>query len=170
MKTLRVLAPLAVAAMVAVACSDDLRSHARASFFGEVPGAQWLYSAPLEFTADSLPDTTVTGPLVVTLRHSSAYPYRNIWLEVEQGRLRRVADSTAADSFRTVRLVSRDTFEVMLADPFGRWYGSGMGASLRRTDTVVTAYELERGASLAVRHIMRVDTLREVEQVGLLVL
>ncbi len=170
MKALELLAVAALTALAATSCGVDMDSHARAAFFGRVPDGRWLYSAPVEFNTDSLPDSVVSGPLVLTLRHSSVYPYRNIWLEVEQGRLRQVADTTVADSFRTVRVVSRDTFEIMLADPFGRWYGSGMGASLRRTDTVAPSYTLERGASLAVRHIMRVDTLPEVEQIGILII
>lgn len=170
MKALKLIAAATLALSVASACTDNIRSNARASFFGNMPQAQWLYSEPMCFNTDSLSDSIVAGPLVITLRHTSAYPYRNIWLEVEQGRLRRMPDDTNADSMRTVRVVSRDTFEVMLADPFGRWYGNGMGASMRRTDTVAPSYELERGASLAVRHIMRLDTLPQIEQIGLIIL
>lgn len=140
------------AALLLVGCTGGIDKGATASYFGSISNAQWLYSEPVEFEVDSLPDSLCRGRLAISLRHSAVYPYRNIWLEVKQSG------------------VGCDTFEVMLADPFGRWYGTGMGASLRRTDTVAAHYTLAKGTSLSVRHIMRVDTLDGVEQIGLMLL
>lgn len=170
MKKLIYFCLLAAGAMVAACSGPDMDSHAQASFFGSVPAQGWLYSMPLEFSADSLPDSTVSGPLVLTVRHAADYPYRNVWLEVEQARVEQIADTSAENGVRQVRHERRDTFELMLADPFGRWYGRGMGASMRLCDTVAPSYALRRGAKLNIRHIMRADTLPGIEQVGFLIL
>lgn len=167
MRKLVYIALLMLLATAAGCNVPDMESDARATFFGAVPAQGWLYSMPLEFEADSLSDSIVSGPLVLTLRHAADYPYRNVWLEVEQAHSERVADTA---SERIVRHVRRDTFEMMLADPFGRWYGRGMGASMRLTDTVAPHYSLRRGATLNIRHIMRTDTLPGIEQVGLMIL
>lgn len=142
----------AVLALLLVGCSGS--SKETQSYFSNLDEAQWLYFEPVEFVADSAADSHNRGALLFSVRHTSTYPFRNIWLEISQKK-----GSTYA---RT------DTFEVMLADAFGRWYGSGMGASMRYTDTLAADYIVVPGARISLRHVMRVDTLRGVEQVGLI--
>lgn len=130
---------------------DDNRFSAFAAF----PSNQWLYSEPVVFTPDTLRDTTaVRGTLLVNLRHTSAYPYRNIWLEVSTPQ----TDSTT----RT------DTLNIELADAFGRWHGRGSGLSKEITDTVATDFSVAIGRPVQVRHIMRVDTLAQIERIGII--
>lgn len=132
-----------------------LPDHDAFSGFRDFPEARWLYSRPVVFQSDTLGDSVARGLLLLSLRHTSDYPYSNLWVEV-----------STADSSR--RVLSCDTFDVGLADVFGRWYGSGMGASLRYTDTLSRDFRMVRGSSISVRHIMRTDTLPEIEQIGLI--
>ena len=54
-----------------------------------------------------------------------------------------------------------------LADVYGRWHGQGFGASYQFSRPFNTGVTLVRGDSVTVRHIMRVDTLRGIEQIGI---
>lgn len=55
---------------------------------------------------------------------------------------------------------------VRLADIYGRWFGHGLGTSYQITDTLPGRVELCRGTRVVLRHLMRVDTLSGIEQVG----
>lgn len=141
----------AIAALL-TACGGNGAGNVLFSGFESVPETQWVYYRPVEFTVDSAafePDSSARGALVLSVRHNANYPYRNVWVEVTQP-------------------ARCDTFEVMLADAFGRWYGSGMGASLRLNDTLCADYILCGGDRIVVRHLMRTDTLPGIEQIGLL--
>lgn len=115
---------------------------------------EWLYAEPAVMRVDTLRDSIAyDGTLVLSLRHSDAYEYSNIWLELSYP----LNDS----------VVRRDTFNLLLADDFGRWYGRGSGPSLQITDTLYPKFTLRRGSELTLRHIMRVDTLPNIEQAGI---
>lgn len=125
----------------------------RFSAFADIPDEEWLYDAPLEFVPENLMDSiSPDGTLLVSVRHSRQYPYRNLWLEISY------ADT---DSTRHA-----DTLNVELADASGKHLGRGMGLSVELLDTVAPHYVLERGRALRVRHIMRVDTLTGIERIG----
>ncbi len=128
---------------------------AATSCTGGTPGAWadidvngWRYGQPVALTPDS---AEATDRIALTIRHSHNYGYANIWLEVCYG----TSDSTATD-----------TLDITLADAWGRWRGHGSGVSLQHTDTVPLRHSLRRGGTLRLRHIMRMDTLTEVEQIG----
>lgn len=64
--------------------------------------------------------------------------------------------------------MARDTFDIVLADRYGRWRGSGMGSSLQLSDTLHTRFAMRRGQRVSLRHIMRTDTLPAIERAGLI--
>lgn len=113
------------------------------------------------FTADS--SHTVTDSLhhaapiegsariALTVCHSDAYPYSNLWLEA---------------SYATGDTIVADTFNLLLADDYGRWFGNGMGIDFQFCDTVTTRFRPNGGATLSVRHIMRVEKLPEIFKIG----
>lgn len=153
MKRLPLIAAIALAAAACVpGVEPDNNSF---SEFAELPDAEWPYARACRFIPATTADSIVRGTLLLSLRHTASYPYSNLWIELAQGE--------PDDSVPMLR----DTFDIAIADPFGRWLGSGMGASLRRTDTLSRDFTLVRGRRLTVRHIMRTDTLDGIEQVGL---
>lgn len=162
----------AIAAVLLLAgCSGYGNRHdVIVEHFGNIADAQWVYSSPVEMKADSLPDSIAQGILMVSIRHTADYPYRNIWLEVTQEHFCLPQPNSAACVTPDKSCIRRDTFEIMLADIYGRWYGSGMGTSLRLTDTLSTDYDIARGANVSLRQIMRTDTLKGVEQVGFILI
>lgn len=125
--------------------------------FAELPRSGWAYGDTIAFTPTAMPDTLSRGRLVVVVRHTNAYPYSNLWLEVAH---------TAADGIHT----RRDTINCQLADPYGRWRGKGFGTSYQATDTLPLPVVLRQGQPIAIRHIMRVDTLTEIEHLGIILL
>lgn len=155
--------PLAAVAFVAAAalvpaCSVD-GHHGNGddnyfSAFAALHHAEWPYRDVKTFEVDTLADS-ISGPgdVVLTVRHTAGYPYSNIWLELTMD----ATDSTAR----------RDTFNIRLADVYGRWLGKGMGASLQKNDTVLRNVVIRRHQPIELRHIMRTDTLADVEQVGI---
>ena len=114
---------------------------------------EWPYETPVNLRVDTLRDSASVGPLTLSLRHTNGYRWSNLWLEVG----RRV-DTT----FVT------DTFNISMADVAGNWYGSGVGPSRQLIFTLYDSLILHRGDTLRLRHIMRVDTLQEIEQIGII--
>ncbi len=148
MRHLTAIIALAAAAAMA-GCMPEENSCAG---FTSIPADGWAYADTLNLTP-GITDSTATGLLAVTVRHTNAYLYRNLWLEVS---------TPQADTLLT------DTINVELADNYGRWHGSGVGVSYMHTDTLPTRVCLTRGRPVRVRHIMRVDTLHDIEQIGLI--
>ncbi|MDE6279234.1 MAG: gliding motility lipoprotein GldH, partial [Paramuribaculum sp.] len=64
----------------------------------------------------------------------------------------------------------RDTLCIELADPFGRWLGTGQGASRQVKASLPHSVSVDSGRTIAVRHLMRLDTVPDIEQVGLFIL
>lgn len=110
----------------------------------------WAYGDTLEFMPE-LSDSVVSGMLTLSLRHTNDYLFSNIWLEVT------TADSVGA---RT------DTLNIILADEMGRWCGRGIGTDFQITDTIFPSVTVHRPVEIKVRHIMRLDILEDIEQVG----
>ena len=137
-----------VAALLLTACVVTPNEQGR---FVSLPADGWAYGDTLTF--DSLcTDSVATGRLAVSVRHTNAYLYSNLWLEL----------TTPQDDS-----VRRDTINVPLADDFGKWYGRGVGVSFATIDTLAGSYTLLRQRPVYVRHIMRCDTLGDIEQIGL---
>lgn len=153
------LLPALLPALVAVllwSCSGSKRDY---SSWHNLPSEGWAYTDTVELmpldASLSDNDTVAQGRIKLALRHSSDYPYANIWLELSYFG----PDSTER----------RDTVKMVLADVYGRWLGSGI-ASGYQVETPAggeTMVDLHR--PIRLRHILRVDTLVGVEQVGVLV-
>ncbi len=98
-------------------------------------------------------DSACVADIAVVVRHAADYEYSNL----------RVALAYPADS--GVTLV--DTFNIVLADDFGRWHGHGLGVGLQYADTLLRSVRLPDSARLCLRHVMQADTLGGIEQVGI---
>ncbi len=129
-----------------------LPGHNDYSEYQELPVDGWPYNQSLTFTPDQ-GDSIANGTLSVALRHTNLYPYANLYLEV-----------TYAD---TIGATHRDTLNIKLADRYGRWLGKGVGTDFQIVDTVSTHHTRIKGSDIKVRHVMRADTLREIDMVGL---
>lgn len=134
--------------LFAAACVDHERYYGD---FRSIDPEGWAYDSPVAF-APELRDSVVTGNLALSVRHTNRYPYSNIYVEVTVG------DSTA---------LRRDTFNIILADEFGRWFGRGIGTDFQLSDTLYRRLTLTAPATISVRHVMRNDLLPDIEQIGI---
>lgn len=78
----------------------------------EIPKHEWSYNYQPEVEF-AISDTVSPYNVFVTLRHTDAYAYKNIWLFLST---RQPGDST----FR------KERFELTLQDQEGKWIGTGM--------------------------------------------
>lgn len=144
----RFLFSAAITLAALTACSDK---HSAVSEFRDIAPSGWVYGSDLIFTPSGL-DSIKERSLLLTVRHSNAYVYRNIWVEV---------------TTRTLDHKRVDTLNIELADIYGRWHGTGFGPSYQYELPVGQPMLIGDTSRIAVRHIMRVDTLRGVEQIGI---
>jgi len=119
-----------------------------------LPGAVWHYRAPLVLEA-LISDTVSLHNMYVNIRNTPDYPFSNFFMFLDI----RLPDGTAM----------RDTLEMILADPTGRWTGSGIGRIranrfLFRTDV----WFPQAGVyTFTMEQAMRLEDLRGVSDVGL---
>lgn len=142
-------ATLAATAAVAVACS--VSNDMPGEFIG-LPTDGWEYGSTLTFNAAG---DTLTAPIDhidFSVRHTNDYPYANLWVELSYA----AADMTAVD-----------TFDIRLADEYGKWLGSGSGPTILHTMAIRPRQVPAPGTSFVVRHIMRVERVDDIEQIGL---
>lgn len=159
----KILPAIAAAAVaMAAACSSPggkpetvTPDEARLGYsdFATLPGYGWRYDDTVTFVTPS-----ARGEMRVAIRHSTRYPYRNVWLEVT-----RLAPDSGATPVR-------DTIELELADPFGLWKGTGVGPTRQMEAVVEPQVKVDSGTVVALRHIMRLDTLPSIEQTGIFII
>ncbi len=121
------------------------------SEFQRLPDSGWLYEDSLSFVP-CIEDSVSIGRLIVAVHHNNDYAYSNLWLEVTH--LDQSGD------------IVRDTINMRLCDNYGRWQGHGFGAEYQFADTVPGMVRIVNDSSIIVRHVMRVDNLADIEQIG----
>lgn len=131
------------------ACSPG---HNTYSEFRNLPQDGWAYNDTIMFIP-SITDSVAQGDLSIALRHNNNYHYSNLWVEINYP----LNDST----------IKSDTINITLADIYGKWHGKGIGPSFQIEKMVSENLNINKGDYFSVRHIMRVDTLLDIEQIGL---
>lgn len=123
------------------------------SQFHAMPERNWGYYYHLIF--DIVPeDSVVTGQLDLVVCHTNDYPFSNLYVEV-----------TESANGHTLKC---DTVSVELADVYGNWLGSGLGTSFQRRVTLEPRFTVTDSARVRIRHVMRVDPVPELEQIGVI--
>lgn len=131
------------------ACSPG---HNTYSDFRNLPKEGWAYNDTIMFIP-SITDSVAQGDLSIALRHNNNYHYSNLWVEINYP----LNDST----------IKSDTINITLADIYGKWHGKGIGPSFQIEKMVSENLNINKGDYFSIRHIMRVDTLLDIEQIGL---
>ena len=135
-----------------VSCSSERRY----SRWENLPEEGWAYGDTLWLMPlDTMllgNDSLVNRPLMLGLAHSNSYPYSNLWLEV---------------TYHGDGYYYRDTVNVSLADVYGRWLGRGVGATFQHQVLLNRHADIDLSRPVEVRHIMRVDTLRGIDRIGI---
>lgn len=103
----------------------------------------------------NMEDTTGGYDLTLQIRHTSAYPYQNLWLFVEQ---------LSPDS-----QFVRDTISCNLADHTGKWLGTGTGSVFLYSIPLKVRNRFDKPGTYqyAVVHGMRDEILKGIQAIGL---
>lgn len=142
-----------MAVLVTVSVLSGCSSRTVYSRYLNIPSEGWQQDSVLTYDV-AITDSLAAYSVVLSLRHTPAYPFQNLWLFVE------------SDVFG-----QRDTLEYYLADQRGRWLGNGFGD---RKEMPCLLYEHLRFPHcgtyrFAVRQGMRKEWLNGVSEVGLVV-
>lgn len=143
----------AITLMLGAALTGCSECHESFAEFHNIEPRGWAYGDSISFIPIALDSTTVNRQLKVAIRHSNDFLYRSLWLEVSY------PDITGRQHSDTVKLD--------LADSYGRWLGKGLGPSFQIEGTASHSVAIADSSVVNVRHIMRLDTLRGIEQVGI---
>ena len=130
------------------ACAPKHADYSRVEQLGD---NMWLYERPVSFAAEAS-DSVTNGSLTVAVRHNDTYPFRNLWLEISRR-------DTQGKRYT-------DTVNMQLADVYGHWLGKGIGGRYQSEITVAENFNFSDSANVTVRHIMRVDTLAGITDIG----
>ncbi|MCM1020688.1 MAG: gliding motility lipoprotein GldH [Muribaculum sp.] len=140
-----------VASVIAVMLSA-CTGNPKYSEFSRISEEGWAYGDTFAMTFDAI-DSIQHGTLCVALKHNNDYSFANLWLELV---------IPMADGSELI-----DTVNIPMADSYGRWYGGGFGSSFQLSDTIGNGLSLDLSRAFRVRHIMRIDTLKNLELIGL---
>jgi gliding motility-associated lipoprotein GldH len=123
-----------------------------------IPGSAWDagYKPVFRFT---ITDTAAAYQLFLLIRHTDAYPFSNIWMNMES---RAPGDS----------VWGKTRVEIPLAAPSGQWLGRGLGELWEQRVPITTparpAFFARKGEySVRLIHDMRRNPLPEVLTIGL---
>lgn len=144
-----IIAVIALSSIIG-ACGDPADSFGR---FTQLPPSGWAYGDTVAVTTDSLAPTGKR--LSVAVRHNDDFPYRNLWIEVSR------TDLSGAEI--------RDTVDIVMADSYGRWLGKGIGDSYQCSAPFDSIVNITGTSTVKLRHVMRVDTVHGLEQIGIII-
>lgn len=141
-----------IVSMASIILSSCGNRPTTVSRYIEIPEKGWAYKDTLSYMLNE-PSDSVPGEIIVAVDHSPLYKYSNLWIEI-----------TSFESFP--EKFRRDTLMVVLSDSTGNWTGTGIASNYQTTFDPLRIL-LKKGDPVLVRHIMRTDTLRNINRVGL---
>lgn len=120
--------------------------------FQSLPLEGWHCDSALEYTF-AIADSVASYEVQLIVRHSTQYPYQNLWFFTEE--------------WYGNMLLHSDTIECFLADEYGRWQGAGIS-----TYTMPLLYYPSHTFpctgeyKLVIKQGMRSEWLQGIEDVG----
>lgn len=124
--------------------------------FASIPQNEWNKQDEICFVLDSSSFNPKQNYAVsIEITHNISYPYKNLFLYL---------DHTHQDS-----ILSQDTIESLLVDDFGKWQGSGNGATRQLSVLYKTNFKLDTSShdEVCIRHAMQDLRLKGIEKIGL---
>lgn len=121
----------------------------------DVPTSGWHMDSTLTFQVE-IPDTCTRYDVLFFIRHTTDYPFQNIWL------------------FANMTLPNDSTYEYpmefYLADQRGQWLGNGWGA-IREMPVIAFMYQqpfpIKGMYTFTLRQGMRTELLKGISNIGI---
>ena len=104
----------------------------------------WQKNDTILFSLDSAITYGKAYELQLGIRHKDSYPYRDLWLTVNQ-----------------------DTVHIYLADTIGHWIGSGIGELRHLTNIILFNPKQDSIKELRIIHIMQDNPLIGIHNIGI---
>jgi gliding motility-associated lipoprotein GldH len=122
--------------------------------YNPLPKRGWEKDSVLTYSCE-IKDALISYNLYLNVRNSVDYPYSNIWLFVT--------------TTPPVGVAKTDTIELALADPTGKWFGSGYGKFRDNKFAFRNGlYFTNAGMyNFTIRHGMRSDVLEGISDIGI---
>ncbi len=120
-----------------------------------IPGASWRSKDTLHFTLE-IPEDTTAYYLIATIRHTSKYEFRNVWIKLG---LKAPGQDSAVFTDFNLPLATAEN-----------WSGTGMNDVYERRVRLFknpVRFAKKGTAVFTLQHIMREDPLNNVLQAGL---
>lgn len=121
--------------------------------YHEIPDSVWHKDSIVVFNVP-IEDSVQNHNLYIQLRNETSYGFSNIWLFIE---IMQPGGET-----------TKDTFEVVLADPSGQWLGEGFGG-LKTIQAVYrrdVKFPAKGEMTVAIQQGMRDEQLQGIHDVG----
>ena len=123
------------------------------SEFREMPVSGWHQDSVLHYVVP-VSDTLSTYDIQLSVRHTTQYPYQNLWMFITEWQ-----DSTC---------ILSDTVECYLADDRGRWLGSGINTyEMPLIYTTHHRFPHAGDYTFTLQQGMRTEELRGIRDIGL---
>ena len=122
--------------------------------YQEVPESAWHKDSLFVFSIP-VTDTSRNHNLIIQVRSETSYKYSNLWLFIE--------------IIQPGGEVMRDTLEIVLADPTGRWLGSGIDG-LKTLQSVYRRniyFPVSGDYNISLQHGMRDEILTGIHDIGI---
>lgn len=139
---------LLITSLLLVGCQGDIVYTA----FKTLPNTGWESDSSLCYQP-VIADSILNCQMLITIRHTDAYPYQNLWLFVDIQK-----DSVP---------LTRDTIECYMANERGEWLGGGL--SIHELPLLYNDnYQFARIGEyqISITQGMREDTLIGIKEVG----
>jgi gliding motility-associated lipoprotein GldH len=149
----QIIAPFlfSIPLLILVSCTNSAQFEKNE----QIPNHEWSYSLQPELVF-TVTDTSSLYNVLVTLRHTDAYAYRNLWLFISS---KQPGDST----------FNKERFELNLQDNEGRWIGSGTNDIHEVRYPLFTDIRFTKQGSYTIRlqQTMRDNPLQHVMNAGI---
>lgn len=123
-----------------LACQNNTYYHS----YQPINSMGWQKNDTILFSLDSTITYGKTYELQLGIRHKDSYPYRDLWLTVNQ-----------------------DTVHIYLADTIGHWIGSGIGELRHLTNIIPFNPKQDSIKELRIIHIMQDNPLIGIHNIGI---
>ncbi len=120
----------------------------------KLPENRWEQKNAIQFTVD-IQDTITPNNLYINLRNAGGYQFSNIFLFF----------TTTSPSGK----MERDTLELTLADPSGKWLGDGMGDIWDNRQLFKRGFRFPESGKyiFQLEQAMRIDPLPQIMDAGI---
>lgn len=149
------LLPVAVAVLLCSCGGVDRVGYSR---FVDVPVDGWPPEQTFAFDPEETDSARMaqTYDLVVSVRYTTGYPYRELWLALEE--------------FTQEGYLRTDTVQLQLTDGRGHPMGRGKLGLYSVTDTIRRDLKVPEGYHVEIGHVLADEELEGVRNIGLTLL